>query len=500
MPRSEKNGTYTYTFSGNNDKIVYNSENVAEGYNQIKNGQKCMDADADDIFDQVKKLKYSNYIARGMGQYDEYYLRSIFSELLYRTKKLAIGIWDKNYRLDVYSIKDVNDQYHLNSSDNKNKSGYDGLSFERVMRIISTIKNGIEQYSAGYDINTESTDNIMHSQLLERVSGASSLLGGEKYSIDTDVLDNRKFQLFKLQNSNDKRVESWDINTYKEYLKSGKDLNTFINDKTKLSEGTDKTQRVYINQDTKQVGGFSSKAEVKTDTEKANTGTTNTGKTDTSKTDTSKNDTTKTDTSKTEPAKDTDTKTPDTKEPDKTIENKPQPDAPTTITDNKGSSGVSHGSSSSNNNGNYTFTNSGISASQDEPIESLTDENPTEGSGTTLPVDEEDVYTIPTDLSGVTSKTKHSSGGSGVLPIIGGLGAAAAVGVGAKIYMDNKKNNDNGEDSDETDGISDTDEWSETTDGNDGILADEWNEDDSNFEFEDAEADSDDDESGFGEI
>ena len=221
-----------------------------------------------------------------------------------------------------------------------------------------------------------------------------------------------------------------------------------------------------------------------------------TSKTDAKDNDTSNNDTDTSDgTSKREPTKDT-----DTKDSDKTFENKPKPDNPPTISDNKGSSGVSHGGLSSNNgNGNYTFTNSGISTSQDEPIEILTDEKPGDDQITSLPDDNEDIYTIPTDLSGVTSTKKHSSGGgSGVIPILGGLGAAAAVGVGAKIYMDNKKNNDNDEDSSESNDNSE--DWNETSNENDGILADEWNEDDSNFEFDDSEPNMDDDESGFSEI
>ncbi len=165
-----------------------------------------------------------------------------------------------------------------------------------------------------------------------------------------------------------------------------------------------------------------------------------------------------------------------------------------TTTSSNGSSGISHGGSSSNNN--YNFVNSGISASQDEPIEILTDEKPGEDQITSLPDDDEDIYTIPTDLSGVKN-TKKSFENSAI-PIFGGLGAAAAVGVGAKMYMDHKKNNDNDEDSDENDDNSE--EWNDTSEGNDGILADEWNEDDSNFEYEDSETDSDDEESGFGEI
>lgn len=89
---------------------------------------------------------------------------------------------------------------------------------------------------------------------------------------------------------------------------------------------------------------------------------------------------------------------------------------------------------------------------------------------------EESIYTIPTDLSGVAT-TKKKNNNNSALPILGGLGAAAAVGVGAKIYMDNKKNNDNGEDDNYEE-----EEFNFTDDNN--LLADEWKEnDDSSIDF-----------------
>jgi len=61
---------------------------------------------------------------------------------------------------------------------------------------------------------------------------------------------------------------------------------------------------------------------------------------------------------------------------------------------------------------------------------------------------------IPTSSKPITSSSS-SSGGGAVIPIAAGLSAAAAAGIGAKVYMDRKKNNENGE-YDEID----TEEWS----------------------------------------
>lgn len=404
-------------------------------------------------------------------------------ELSYRLQVIAFGFEESNKVIDSYNcgaetkngqsicynvFKDVN---HKNVRDLYDLAD---INFPKAILLCDELKNVNEEYT--------SVDGLDEDFLKRK-------FGEFKKAID-EAIKNPNIETYENSIKNTQEARWGAMADY--FAAKEKETDPVVPNGGENTKNPDKGQFTPAN---------NTKEETKADT--TATSKTDTGKKDTTKTDTSKSDI-KPSTDKTEPSKDTDTKTPDTKEPDKTIENKPQPDSPTTITDNKGSSGVSHGTSSSssnsNGNGNYTFTNSGISASQDEPIESLTDESPTEGSNTTLPVDEEDVYTIPTDLSGVTSKTKNSSGGSGVLPVIGGLGAAAAVGVGAKIYMDNKKNNDNGEDSDETDEISNTDDWTETTDGNDGILADEWNEDDSNFEFEDSETDSDDEESGFGEI
>ena len=60
---------------------------------------------------------------------------------------------------------------------------------------------------------------------------------------------------------------------------------------------------------------------------------------------------------------------------------------------------------------------------------------------------------IPTTSKPIT--TKKSTGGSSVIPIAAGLSAAAAAGLGAKAYMDNKRNNDVDDEDDEFE----TEEW-----------------------------------------
>ena len=159
---------------------------------------------------------------------------------------------------------------------------------------------------------------------------------------------------------------------------------------------------------------------------------------------------------------------------------------------NQGSSGTNHGGTTNNNTGNSstgnnnwnsnTTTESGI-----EENPELEPELPIEDSDLIdEPNEEESVYTIPSNLSGV-KQTKKTSSGSSVLPILGGLGAAAAVGVGAKMYLDNKKNNENGDDDEE---YSDGDDENFNTSENDDLLADEWNGEDTEFNYEDSSGDN----------
>ena len=73
------------------------------------------------------------------------------------------------------------------------------------------------------------------------------------------------------------------------------------------------------------------------------------------------------------------------------------------------------------------------------------------------------IITIPTTIKSATTK-KNKNNNSAALPVLGALGVAAAAGVGAKVYMDNKANNTNGEDDEE---YADSE--------NSEITADEWN-------------------------
>lgn len=185
--------------------------------------------------------------------------------------------------------------------------------------------------------------------------------------------------------------------------------------------------------------------------------------------------------------------------PGTTITNPDPTPTPPVRSDNGGSnSGVDHGGNYDNGTGNIWSgtTDNGEVTEPELPDGELPIEEPTD---TELPGTEESVYTIPTDLSGVTTKKKSSSGSS-VIPILGGLGAAAAVGVGAKIYMDNKKNNDNGEDDDYTDDFEFKDE---NNDNGDNLLADEWKEDDNDdtsLNFNDIVNDASEDNNDLGEI
>ena len=191
------------------------------------------------------------------------------------------------------------------------------------------------------------------------------------------------------------------------------------------------------------------------------------------------------------------------KTPDKTTPATPEPtptpsDNGSTVisnppsNNNQGSSGTNHGGTTNNNTGNSsTGNNNWSSNTTTEPgIEEnpeLEPELPIEDADLIdEPGEEESVYTIPSNLSGV-KQTKKSSPGSGVLPVLGGLGAAAAVGVGAKMYLDNKKNNENGDDDEEY--LKDDDENFNTSE-NDDLLADEWNGEDTELNYEDPSGDN----------
>ena len=87
---------------------------------------------------------------------------------------------------------------------------------------------------------------------------------------------------------------------------------------------------------------------------------------------------------------------------------------------------------------------------------------------TNAPVEEEDIiiegnkYKLPTSSPMSTTTTTTSSKGNTVIPVLAGLAAAAAAGIGAKTYMDRKKNRDNDEEVEEFK----TEDWSDNDDIN----------------------------------
>ena len=121
---------------------------------------------------------------------------------------------------------------------------------------------------------------------------------------------------------------------------------------------------------------------------------------------------------------------------------------------NNGGQNVQHtggGYSGSGGYRGYTSENSNLTGESEE----LTDiEDMLSDSATSIDdVIKGSKYTkIPTSSRPITSTS--SGGGSAVIPVVAGLSAAGAAGIGAKVYMDRKNNTSNGEDEIETE------EWS----------------------------------------
>lgn len=106
--------------------------------------------------------------------------------------------------------------------------------------------------------------------------------------------------------------------------------------------------------------------------------------------------------------------------------------------------------------GGNDFSGEGMSFDSDtDDIESL--EDPDIGEDL-----DDQIVTIPTTIKGVSTKSSNKS--TAAVPVLGALGVAAAAGIGAKVYMDNKANNTNDEEDEEYDDFE-----------NSEINADEWN-------------------------
>ena len=97
---------------------------------------------------------------------------------------------------------------------------------------------------------------------------------------------------------------------------------------------------------------------------------------------------------------------------------------------------------------------------------SSTTTNPPTSASTEAPKLEEDVikkgntYKLPTSTKISTTNTTTQKQGNSAIPVLAGLAAAAAAGIGAKAYIDKKKNSDNEEEDFQTE------DWSDNTDVN----------------------------------
>lgn len=126
---------------------------------------------------------------------------------------------------------------------------------------------------------------------------------------------------------------------------------------------------------------------------------------------------------------------------------------------NPGTNTTQHTGGGYNGSGGYRAGNTGGSSAGRGGYSGVSTGAGTNSSATTNPIEDitsdtttsiDDVikgskYTkIPTSSKPITT-TSSGSGGSAVIPVVAGLSAAAAAGVGAKVYMDHKNNNENGE-------------------------------------------------------
>ena len=107
---------------------------------------------------------------------------------------------------------------------------------------------------------------------------------------------------------------------------------------------------------------------------------------------------------------------------------------------------------SSNNNQNSYVAPTPTPTPEPEPVQEPVVETPkpeVENPVEEVAPKESKVTKIPTVTpSTPTKETSGGGGGSRIIPIAAGIGAAAAAGLGAKAYLDRKENTDNGEDDD----------------------------------------------------
>ena len=104
------------------------------------------------------------------------------------------------------------------------------------------------------------------------------------------------------------------------------------------------------------------------------------------------------------------------------------------------------------------------------------------------PEEPSSIETEPITINTTPAVEQTKKSGINIGPVLAGVGAATAVGVGAKVYLDNKKNNDNDKDSIDEDLFSESQE-DEEEQNTDEISAENWQgdddittDDDENFE------------------
>ena len=169
--------------------------------------------------------------------------------------------------------------------------------------------------------------------------------------------------------------------------------------------------------------------------------------------------------------------TPDTT-PITTPDTTPDTTPPTIPGDNGNNNSGGNNQGWNNSNGGYE-PNPDESLDKDDPNNGdLNDEDKLPDDDNLGDIEDDSIYTIPTITNTDKKVTKD---GINAIPILAGLGLAAAAGVGAKIYMDNKKNNDNGEEEYDDEFQSDSDYMSDSdfdtlSSQDSDLIADDWTE------------------------
>ena len=157
------------------------------------------------------------------------------------------------------------------------------------------------------------------------------------------------------------------------------------------------------------------------------------------------------------PTTETPTETPTEQPTERPTEEVTQPTTPPTSTPVNPNPTPSGGDNSNGGGGNYSYTGDGGGETVTEAPTTVTE--PTSEDV----IVEGNSYKLPTSSKPATptNTTTNSGGGNSAIPVLAGLAAAAAAGIGAKAYIDRKNNRDN-EESEEFK----AEDWSGDTDMN----------------------------------